>query len=448
MYRKTCFLTILALTLTACGGGEETAGEDVDWGAEPEGTLKTMGFNPEDEVGSSRSDHAQEQLGDGVTVEMDTASFDPQKFAALAAAGTLPDVVQMERSSVATYAQKNLILPLDQCFEAQGVTPSEYWYPAVVDEATWDGQVYGAPQFYQPSIVIINQRVADAAGVTADQVDTSDPDALVAVAEQLTTLDGTKPTTLGFDPDMPGSITTWIQVFGGRIMDDEGKPTLDDPAIAEALDFMAELMDAQGGYTEVTSFKQTWDVFGDGNQYVNDQVGAATWAQWYINVLSNTKDNIQVSAHPIKDLEGNTFAMAGGTAFAIPAGAANPAAACKFITAVTSLEAWEAAGDARAATVEENDAINTGLFTGSPEADQAIREAHVVPTGNDGFDQMINAAYDSLSDARTVGSSPVGQQIDEALKNAVGVALSGEKSAEDALAQAQATAMKEWEGLS
>lgn len=126
----------------------------------------------------------------------------------------------------------------------------------------------------------------------------------------------------------------------------------------------------------------------------------------------------------------------------------NPAAACKFITAVTSLEAWEAAGDARAATVEENDAINTGLFTGSPEADQAIREAHVVPTGNDGFDQMINAAYDSLSDARTVGSSPVGQQIDEALKNAVGVALSDEKSAEDALAQAQATAMKEWEGFS
>lgn len=61
---------------------------------------------------------------------------------------------------------------------------------------------------------------------------------------------------------------------------------------------------------------------------------------------------------------------------------------------------------------------------------------------------MINAAYDSLADARTVGSSPVGQQINDALKNAVGVALSGEKSVEDALAEAQATAMREWEGLS
>lgn len=444
-------LAICAATLTGCGGGGsgtngDTPQEGVDFTAASSGTLKTMGFNPSDEVGKSRSDLAAEQLGD-VKVEMDTTNFDPQKFAALSASGNLPDIVQMDRSSIATFAQKKLLMPLDDCFAAQDVKPNDYWYPAVVTEASYDGKVYGAPQFFQPGIVIINKRVADKAGVTAENVDTSKPDALLDAAKKMTVLNGSKPTVVGFDPDMPGSITTWIEVFGGQIMDDSGKPTLDDPKNVDALNFMGQLMDAQGGYTEVTSFKQTWDVFGAENQYATDQVGAATWAQWYINVLSDAKDKVELDATTINGMDGKAFALAGGTALGIPAKAKNPVAACKWLTTVTSLDAWKAAGDARAQKVEENDSINTGLFTGSPVADEAVREAHVVETGNAGFDKLIAASYDSLQDVRTVGSSPVGQQINDALKNAVGVALSGEKSPEEALKDAQATAMRDWDNL-
>ena len=114
---------------------------------------------------------------------------------------------------------------------------------------------------------------------------------------------------------------------------------------------------------------------------------------------------------------------------------------------MTSLEAWEAAGDARAQTVTDNDAIFTGLFTGSPVADQAIREAHVVPAGNDDFDKLINTTYEVLEDTRSAGSSPAGQQIDEAVKNAIGAAVAGEKTPEQALADAQAQAMEAWNSL-
>lgn len=456
MYNKSkltkvaCGAAVIALGLTACGGdaggGAEQPETSLDFSATPEGSMSTMGFNPSDEVGSSRSDLAAERLV-GVDINMDTTGFDPQKFAALAAAGNLPDVVQMERSSVASYAQKGLIMPLDQCFAAHNVDPVGYWYPAVVAEASWNGNVYAAAQFFQPGLVIINKRVADAAGVASADIDTSNPEGLLKAAEAMTTLSGNKPTTLGFDPDMPGSVATWIVIFGGRIMDDEGKPTLDQAENVKALEFLLRLMDAQGGYPEVKSFKDTWDVFGDQNQYVTDQVGAATWAQWYINVLSNTSDAVDLEAQPIKDLDGMAFGMAGGTALAIPATAKNPVAGCAWLTTVTSLDAWTAAGDARAATVEETGSLNTGLFTGSPEADQAVREAHVVETGNAGFDEMINITYDSLRDTRSVGSSPVGQQINDALKNAAGVALSKEKSPQDALSEAQTSAMRDWEAL-
>ncbi len=445
-------LAVGALTLTACGGdddggaGSQETAEGIDFSATPEGTVKTMGFNPSDEVGSSRSDLAEERL-DGVTVDMDTANFDPQKFAALSASGDLPDVVQMDRNTIATFAQKGLIMPLGECFAAQDVNPEEYWYPAVVQEASWDGDVYGAPQFFQPGMIIINTRVADAAGVVPEEIDTSQPDQLVEVTEKMTTMSGAQPTTLGFDPDMPGSTTTWIEVFGGSVMDEEGKPTLDDSKNVEALQWLGEIMDAQGGYPEVTSFKQTWDVFGAENQYVADQVGAALWAQWYINVLADTKDEVELTSQPVRDVDGNVFALAGGTALAIPTQAENPVAGCEWITTVTGLDAWEAAGDARAQTVIENDSVNTGLFTGSPVADQAVRDAHVVETGNESFDQLIATSYETLADVRTVGVSPVGQAINSALQNAAGAALSGEQSAEDALSDAQDTAMREWDGL-
>ncbi|GAA4905098.1 extracellular solute-binding protein [Tessaracoccus lubricantis] len=441
----------VALTLTACGGGngdgDGTAeGSDVDFSGEASGTLKTLAFNPGDEVGQSRADLAEEKLG-GVTVEMDTANFDAQKFATLAAAGNLPDVVQMDRAFIATYAQKGLLMPMDDCFAAQEVDAGEYWYPAVVEDVTWDGNIYAAPQFFQPSIIIVNKAVTEPAGVTADQFDTSKPDELVALAGELTQMKGAQPTTLGFDPDMPGSIATWFTVFGGGVMDDDGKPVIDDPKNVEALTFLKELMEAQGGYAEVSSFKQTWDVFGDQNQYVANQTAAGLWAQWYINVLAGAKDDVQLDAVPIKDLEGNPFAMAGGTALAIPAQAKNPVAACQWITTVTSQEAWEAAGDARAKTVTENDSINTGLFTGSPAADQAVRDAHVKESGNADFDKLITTAYDSLADTRTLGASPVGQPIDEAIKNAAGAALAGDKTPEQALADAQAQAMTAWDAL-
>ena len=82
---------------------------------EVSGTLKISGFNPSDEVGQSRETYAKQQLA-GVTVELDTTSFDPQKFAAQAASGNVPDLLQMDRSVVATLADKELIVPLDECY--------------------------------------------------------------------------------------------------------------------------------------------------------------------------------------------------------------------------------------------------------------------------------------------------------------------------------------------
>jgi multiple sugar transport system substrate-binding protein len=438
------------LALAGCGNGLSGGGAaPASSAANPfskdvSGTLKSSGFNPGDEVGKSRGDYAASKLG-GVTINLDTTNFDPQKFAAQAAAGQAPDLIQVDRNVVATFAAKGLVLPLDQCFALYSVTPNQQYYQSTIDDVTYNGQIYGVPQFFQPSALLANKRVMEKAGVTAADLDTSKPDQVVAAAKKMYAANGDKPTVLGFDPDVPGSASMWFKVFGGQVYNTDGSPTLDNPKNVDALNWMKSVLDAQGGYAKVKSFKDTMDVFGDKNQYVADQVGVQTWAQWYPNVLSNTADKVSIEAIPIKGADGQPMAMAGGTAFAIPKAAKNPSAACAFAINVTSTDAWLAAGKARAEKVAKSKSIATGLMTGSPVADQAVREQYVAKSDNADFAQVIDTYYSVLPNNVTLGSSPVGQQVNQELNNAVIVAMTGEKTTQQALADAQTAAMRAWD---
>jgi multiple sugar transport system substrate-binding protein len=435
------------IVLTGCGGGGGgAAAEDVDFSAEPTGTLAAWGFENADDVGQARLDYTAEQLAD-VEIELDATAFDAQKFTTRIASGDVPDVVQMDRRFVTTYAAQDLIMPLDECFSAHDVTPDEYWYPFVVDDVRYEDQVWAVPQFYQPPAIIVNKTVTDEAGVTNEQIDTSNSEALLGAIGTMYQESGGVPSRLGFDPVSTGQAPLWILGMGGQLTDEEGVPTLDDPANIAGIEMLQQINEAQGGYAEVKSFTDAFDTFGDNNQFVANQVGAQVNAQWYPNVLSPYVDDIDIQAVPFLDSEGQPFSVAGGSAFVIPASAENAAAACEWMIDITSEEAWMAAAEARAATREADGGINTGLFTGSPGPDQAIREQYVVPSGNENFDQVIATYYDVLEYGQSFGSSPAGQEIQNELNNAVTAALLGDKTPEEALADAQEAAMRAYDNV-
>jgi multiple sugar transport system substrate-binding protein len=144
---------------------------------------------------------------------------------------------------------------------------------------------------------------------------------------------------------------------------------------------------------------------------------------------------------PFKDKDGKPFTVASGTAFVVPKQAKNPSAGCKWALALTEDGSWNAAAEARAATVQKEQSVNTGLFTGSPAADKAIRDTYVKPSGNAGFDQVISTYYDVAPTGKSIGSSPAGQQMKQELTNAFTATLLGQKSAQEALAAAQTATM-------
>lgn len=432
---------VLAAT-TACGssGGDAGTADAANFDAKASGTLNAWGFNNADDVGKARIDYAAKQLA-GVKIEMDQTGFDAQKFTTRLASGNVPDVVQMDRELVVTYAAQNLVMPLSKCLSVNSVDAGQRWYPNVVADVTYKNQVWAVPQFYQPPAILLNRTVMEAAGVQDADIDTSDPDKLIAAIGKMYKANGDVPATLGFNPQATGQINLWIVAMGGKVADQDGKPTLADPANAAALELLKRLVDAQGGFAKYKSFTDSFDVFGAQNQFVKNQVGAEVDAQWYPNVLSPYKDKIKLGAVPFKGKDGRPVTQAAGTAFVIPAKAKNPAAACKWALALTEDGAWNAAAEARAVTVKEKNSVNTGLFTGSPAADKAIRDKYITSSGNAGFDQVISTYYEIAATGKNAGASPAGQQIKQEMLNAVTAALLGTKTTQKALEDAQTAAM-------
>src|ERR1700712_2081009 len=182
-------VALLALAACSSGGGAQTS--TGDFSKTIKGNLSAWGFDNADDVGTSRLDYAKAQLAKSkVTIKIDATAFDAQKFTTRVASGDIPDVVQMDRQFVATYAAQGLIMPLDQCFSLYGVDPDKYWYPQVVDDVRYDNKVYAAPQFYQPPAILLDTRVMDAAGVTAGDLDTSNQSAFIDAVKKMTVLSG------------------------------------------------------------------------------------------------------------------------------------------------------------------------------------------------------------------------------------------------------------------
>ena len=436
--------TMVLLVLGGCGPGSGAGPADADFGAKAAGTMQAWAFDNADDVGEARMAEVADRLG-GVTISYDQTGFNAQKFTTRLASGKVPDVVQMERQYVATYAAQGLIMPLDECYTAHEVDPGTRFYPAVLSDVTYRDQVWGVPQFFQPPAIIVDTTVMAAAGVSSADIDTSRPQVLLGAIAKMYRASGGVPSRLGFDPQPTGQATLWILGLGGRLVDDDGRPTLDDPANVYPLTLLKQIADAQGGYARMKSFVDAFDFFGGGNQYVRHQVGAEINAQWYPNVLSEYQDEVAIQAVPFRDRAGKPVTVTGGQAFVIPAKAANPAAACAWALALTSQENWMAAASARARTLEGNGGINTGLFTGSPAADKAIRDAYVKPSGDAGFDQTIATFYDVVAAGVPSGASPAGQDIKNALNNAITAALLEQKSPRDALVDAQRTASRAYD---
>ena len=206
---------LLATSVSAQDATMEPSAPNTDLSGE----LNFMGFGMGDEIATERVAYAQEQLPN-VTLNFSEGGFDAQQFLTAFASGNPPDIVYLDRQTLGTYAANGSFMPLDQCIADQGIDMSQYREVAV-NQVTIDGQIYGIPEFFNSLMLMVNTKALDDAGLTIDDVDTSDWEALAALNTQLTVGNGNDLTRMGFDSKLPEFLPLWVRANGGAMLSED-----------------------------------------------------------------------------------------------------------------------------------------------------------------------------------------------------------------------------------
>jgi multiple sugar transport system substrate-binding protein len=417
------------------GGGDGDAEYDPD--ASLSGELEVMGFGGEDEVATSRLDLAKEQLGD-VDVSIVGGDLDLQQFLSAVATGAPPDIIYANRDQVGSLAARGAIVPLDSCIEGEAI-PTEDFVPAALEQVTLDGTVYGIPEFNSVQLTFANQDLLSAAGLGVEAVNGSDWDAMRAATEALTVQNGGDLEVIGVDSKLPEFLPLWAKANGADLISADGRTAqLDDPAVVEALEWAVSIYDAQGGFSAVKAYRDSADFFGEGNQFATDVLGAMPMEQWYVNVLNDVSPDAPMVFDTVRDRQGTTLAYASGSAWAIPSGSGNPEAACRFARAMTSLDAWQAAAEARLEARNADGKPFTGILTGNATADAMI--ADMTTAEGEPWGTAVAKMYEANEATFSLPSNPADAEFKSALFDAVNSVLNGQATAEEALSAAQTDA--------
>jgi multiple sugar transport system substrate-binding protein len=402
------------------------------------GSLTIMGFGTGDDVAETRAAIATKAVGGDVS--RPSGGFNDQQFLAAVASGNVPDLVYLDRQKVGTYAAKGAFLPLTSCIKSQKINMSQY-RKAALNEVTYKGQVYGIPEFYTIRNILVNNDVLDMTKTPIGWLNPSKPANLLKAAKQMVKFDSSgKLTRIGFDPKIPEFFPLWAKAYGVDILSKDGlTPHLNDPRAVKALTYTMSLINAQGGWDKFKAFRDTWDFFGSKNQVEENQIGAWPMEQWYYNTLASVSPGVHITGLQFRNLKNQPIQYETGSAWAIPKGAKNTAAACTWAKTMTSVSTWVAAGTNRAKIRAEKKQPYTGILTGNSIADAQIQKS--IPSINRFFDQAVKKYYDQQRFSVGIPASPASAEFQTAWNNAINRVLAGQQSPKAALDQAQKEAV-------
>ena len=435
--------TTASILLTSCATGTGTkANSDVDYdpGATLTGTLSVMGFGTGDEIAKTRYDLATKALGSKVTVKLIEGDLDLQQFLSSVATGSPPEIIYASRDQLGSLAARGAIISLDECIAGEGIAKGDF-VEAGLKQVTFNGHVYGIPEFNSIEVTMANKTLLDAAGLTLDDVNGSNWEAMTKASQSMTQTSGGKLTVIGVDSKLPEFLPLWAKANGADLISADGKKAqLNDPKVVEALKWAVGIYDGEGGFSAVKAYRDSADFFGAGNQFATNVLGAMPFEQWYLNVLNDVSPTAPMAFDTVRDRNGDPIAYASGSAWAIPAGSDNAAAACRFAKTMTDVDSWVAAAQARLDLRTADGKPFTGVLTGNRVADAKVHS--MVTSGGEPWDSGVDAMYEANDHSFALPANPADQEFKTIWQGAVNEVLNGQSTPQEALDQAQEDAQK------
>src|SRR3954470_2372607 len=398
------------------------------------GTLNIYGYGPGDDVQENRATYAKSKLPN-TDINRPAGDFNDQSFLTRLASGDVPDLVRMSRNRVAQYAAKGVLQNLDAC-----LAPVKSQYRAgALKAVTYQGHIYGVPEFTNQITLIVNGDAFKQAGVPVSAAQTTDWTKLLATAKKLTKTDASgNVTRIGFDPKIPEFFPLWVKWFGKDILSKNGlKAQLNTPQAIAALTYTVSIINAEGGWNKFKAFRDTFDFFGKGNPLVKDQLGFWPMESFIYNVFSNNSPDADLVAKYFTNRKGGPITMFSGNGWVVPKGSKNVDAACDYMKAVTSVNAWTSAAKKRYDARKAAGSTFTGVYTANAVADKKTYEDIYQSFGHPQFDAAVKILVNAPKYGFELPPSPGGQQFVQAYIDAINRVLAGQQTPRAALNQAQ-----------
>lgn len=354
------------------------------------------------------------------------AETDSTKLLTAVSAGTGPDLVYIDRFTVPQRAAYNVLEPLDGYLSKIGVkvnTLLEDFYDFAIKECIFNGKYYALPFDTDVRVMFYNVALLNSIGLKEPPKTVYE---MIKVAEKLTK-EGKKGKydTVGFIPwYAQGWPYTWIFAFEGNVFDEKtGKFVFaTDPGVIEAYKWMKNWAD-RFGYEALNAFGSMQ--IGDLNPFTAGKLAMIVDGNWTLSGLKlfAPKDfKYAITGIPTKS--GKPVTWAGGWSLAIPKGAKHPAEAAKLAYYIATKGQIQYCID------------TLHLPTYKKAVNEFLKK-----------DPSQKVFIDLLENAKSRPPLPVGALLWDKLVEARDQVLTGKKTVEKALMDAQQEVQKEYDKI-
>ena len=403
-------------------------------------SLTEWGFGTDNTMAKSRID-AFNKAHPSINLTI-VPEIDDQKILTAVAGGDVPDILWLDRNSIASWAARGALMQLDELIGKSHFAMNDF-YPSALAQVKYNGHVWGVPQFMDVRPLWVNLDPLKEVGISLAAVEKANWDQLRSYGVKLTKKQGSKVLRWGFNTKAQDGFY-WMYMWGngGELLSADGKTaSFDDAKNVEALSYLVDTVNAQGGLFSFKAFSGTWGSNAQ-DPFIQNQVGITLFEQWLLNVIAQYGPNHNFTAVPFKGRNGQPVSLTGGLAWAIPTGAKNPAAAWTFIQYMSALNTWRLGSRAVQAENATNKAPFIPSLTASQSSDRAIMSEFYKPISAK-FDRVVKLFPYLLQHGRSIPASPVSAQITDILNNDVVLpALQGQKSPAAALKDGQSKAQQ------
>lgn len=224
--------TMTALLLGACGSGKDSSS-----GNQTEIKYYSFSATPdyEDQLNDMVAKFEEENKDIKVDVELVPYNDYFTKLQTLMAGDQAPDVFELNYENFVSYAEKGALMDLDKYIKDDKDFDSSALNKEAFEAYQYDGKQYGMVESFSNVVTFYNKDLFDKAKVEYPTKDWNWSDE-VAAAKKLT---DSKDNVYGtYSPVTMNEFYKVAAQNGGKLKDDNGNWTINDPKNVEALDYM------------------------------------------------------------------------------------------------------------------------------------------------------------------------------------------------------------------